>query len=605
MNMLNGIRTVTAKWPAYAALMLLLISAVAVMSVYAEESDGDTSASLSYTQSSEGLNVITYGPLDTTYSRAFITIEDETGPIFDSGMGTYGEGYLIFVLNEELDENGFYTISIGKSLADSNSILNSVLFVNGDVSIDSVVVDTAMEVGDTDTLSVTTTPATLADVAGVTYASDKPDVVSVTDDVVTAESKGTATITATIEVNGTTISKTVEMTVGDGTVGEPTVTGIEIAEPPSKTVYTVGDELVLNGLAITAHYSDGTSAKISYPADGLTVGQVDMGSAGSKTVTVSYEGMTAEFTITVNEREPGLELKGIAVTGAKTEYFEGDLFTVEGMTVTATYSDGSHRNVTGYTWTPSGALTVDDGVVTISYTENGITVTAQVEITVEPVVADGIVVVPGKNVYEVDEPFVADVEVYFHLSNGAVSETPLADGEYTVDASNVDTSKPGLYTVTVSYTGEHGNFETTYPVHVRAPGQVAITVNVLNGGLFGGAVLYWEGDTDGHAVTIFDTVMVDEGAMVTLYCDGLFSPTVMVGGQMVSDIENGYTFTATGDVTITVMFPADDDDDDEPVNPPVVTDDGGDDSTAYIVAIAAAAVVAILAALILMQTRKS
>ena len=53
------------------------------------------------------------------------------------------------------------------------------------------------------------------------------------------------------------------------------------------------------------------------------------------------------------------------------------------MTVTANYKDGSKIPVTGYTVTPSGALTVNDSSVTVTYTEGGITRTAVQKITVK------------------------------------------------------------------------------------------------------------------------------------------------------------------------------------------------------------------------------
>ena len=78
-------------------------------------------------------------------------------------------------------------------------------------------------------------------------------------------------------------------------------------------------------------------------------------------------------------------LAAIAVTNGpvKTVYTEGESFDSTGMTVTANYSDGSKKPVTGYTVTPSGALTVNDSSVTVTYTEGGITRTAVQKITVK------------------------------------------------------------------------------------------------------------------------------------------------------------------------------------------------------------------------------
>lgn len=78
-------------------------------------------------------------------------------------------------------------------------------------------------------------------------------------------------------------------------------------------------------------------------------------------------------------------LSSIAVTTgpAKTTYTAGQSFDSSGMVVTAAYSDGSTRAVTGYTVTPSGALTEADSRVTVTYTEGGIAKTATLAITVK------------------------------------------------------------------------------------------------------------------------------------------------------------------------------------------------------------------------------
>ena len=67
---------------------------------------------------------------------------------------------------------------------------------------------------------------------------------------------------------------------------------------------------------------------------------------------------------------------------ATTTYTAGELFDDTGLVVTAKYTDGTTHTVDDFTYSPTGALTVDDTTVTISYTENGIIRTADVEITV-------------------------------------------------------------------------------------------------------------------------------------------------------------------------------------------------------------------------------
>ncbi len=81
----------------------------------------------------------------------------------------------------------------------------------------------------------------------------------------------------------------------------------------------------------------------------------------------------------------GISLAEVEVTTPpqKTEYLVGDTFNLEGMIVTATYTNGATLAATGYSVEPSGALTADTTSVTIRYTEVGVSRTTTQAITVE------------------------------------------------------------------------------------------------------------------------------------------------------------------------------------------------------------------------------
>lgn len=78
-----------------------------------------------------------------------------------------------------------------------------------------------------------------------------------------------------------------------------TVSSISIQSKPTKTVYTVGEKFDASGLAVKVTMSDSTTKTIT---SGFTVSNPDMSTAGTKTVTVTYSGKTASFTITVNPK---------------------------------------------------------------------------------------------------------------------------------------------------------------------------------------------------------------------------------------------------------------------------------------------------------------
>lgn len=77
-------------------------------------------------------------------------------------------------------------------------------------------------------------------------------------------------------------------------------------------------------------------------------------------------------------------LTGIAITTQpnKTTYAVGGSFDSTGMVVTATYDTGTTKEVTGFTFSPQTFSSAGTKTVTISYTENGVTKTAALSVTV-------------------------------------------------------------------------------------------------------------------------------------------------------------------------------------------------------------------------------
>lgn len=77
-------------------------------------------------------------------------------------------------------------------------------------------------------------------------------------------------------------------------------------------------------------------------------------------------------------------LTGISITTQPniTTYAVGSSFDGTGMVVTATYDTGTTKEVTGFTFSPQTFSSVGTKTVTISYTENGVTKTATISVTV-------------------------------------------------------------------------------------------------------------------------------------------------------------------------------------------------------------------------------
>lgn len=77
-------------------------------------------------------------------------------------------------------------------------------------------------------------------------------------------------------------------------------------------------------------------------------------------------------------------LTGISITTQPniTTYAVGGSFDGTGMVVTATYDTGTTKEVTGFTFSPQTFSSAGTKTVTISYTENGVTKTATISVTV-------------------------------------------------------------------------------------------------------------------------------------------------------------------------------------------------------------------------------
>lgn len=134
----------------------------------------------------------------------------------------------------------------------------------------------------------------------------------------------------------------------------------------------------LTGIVVTANYSDGSKRTVTgYTLSG-TIAE------GSNTITVTYEGMTTTFNVTgVAEY---VTLSSISATYSGGDVAVGTAVTdLTGVVVTAHYSDGTSKAVTGYTL--SGTIAEGSNTVTVTY--QGKTTTFMVTGTAESGGGDG------------------------------------------------------------------------------------------------------------------------------------------------------------------------------------------------------------------------
>ena len=185
--------------------------------------------------------------------------------------------------------------------------------------------------------------------------------------------------TVTAQLNGESVSEVVNVSGALLYEVDLMITsGIAVTTQPTKTTYFIGEAFDPTGMVVTATFADDTTADVT---EDCTFSPETM-AAGTQSVTITYvrAGVTKTATVAVAVRT----LDHIAVTTppSKTAYKYGETFQPAGMVVTAYYTDETSRTVTGYTYSPTGALAMNNTTITISYTEGSVTKTDTQAITV-------------------------------------------------------------------------------------------------------------------------------------------------------------------------------------------------------------------------------
>lgn len=193
----------------------------------------------------------------------------------------------------------------------------------------------------------------------VTWDSSNKTVATVDGGKVTAVAPGTATITAKFTYKNKTYEESCEVKVG-----KPR--SITVATLPSKTVYTVGENLNTDGLTLKVTFDDGSSKTVSSGFTCSAITSRPNGAPVTETITVTYMGCTTTFTVTVEEAATQVSGKSITVVVLGESFdgtYSGDWrygkpngygeFTLSGATYKGEWSNGTFHG--------SGTLTLYDG----------------------------------------------------------------------------------------------------------------------------------------------------------------------------------------------------------------------------------------------------
>ena len=122
-----------------------------------------------------------------------------------------------------------------------------------------------------------------------------------------------------------------------------TLSSISVATAPTKTTYYAGDYFDPTGLVITRTYSDSTSDTYAYANHAsdftFTPSTSTALTTDNSSVTIGYGGKTTTQAITVNAQRTmsSIQLHG---TIAKTEYYVGDSWDLDGLDIQVNWSEG-------------------------------------------------------------------------------------------------------------------------------------------------------------------------------------------------------------------------------------------------------------------------
>ena len=341
----------------------------------------------------------------------------------------------------------------------------------------------------------------------LTYLSGKTKEVALTEAMVTGfktTEVGTVEITITYEDATTTYT----INVVPDEVREIAVLSLENA-------YLIGDEFVEGKLAVT--YVSGKSEEIAL-TEAMVTG-FDTATAGTKTLTITYEGKTLEYAYTVSDEVVNVEVKDLENT-----YYVGQALGKDGKLV-LTYAGGSTKEipitpemVIGFNSNKIGKQTL-----VISYDEYKLSY----EITIQ---ADVIVSIATKGLadsyYSWDMSSISEGKLELTYASGATKEISIQEATISNQEAIETTDSYIKYEIEFTYSG----LTTTYQVTILMDKVVEIKAD-LN-------------------TTYYLNQVLDFNTKLTLiYASGHEDETTLIQAQV-----NGFDTSSLGEKIVTISY---------------------------------------------------
>ena len=442
---------------------------------------GNQTITVSYTENDETVSkdvtvVVAHNPLSKPEKLIVAAPDYESGDTFNvedlTVVVRYEDGYTIGLDTDDIDVD---TSELDMSKAGEQTITVSYTENGKTVSKEVVLVVEHNEESRPKELTVTVPTYLAGDefakedlTVMVTYEDDytrRLDATEILVDTLDLDMNkvGNQTITVSYTENGTTLEVVATVVVEHNPASKPAKLTVSVPD------YVSGDEFDADDLTVVVTYEDGYTEELDASDLVVDTSDLDMDKAGEQIITVSYRanGKTVEVEVPVVVEHNELS-KPVDLTVSVPDYVSGDEFAVEDLTVVVTYEDGYTKEVTDFE-VDTTALDMEKAgnqMITVSYTENGETVTKEVPVIVahneESKPADITVELPE---YVSGDSFdVDDLVVKVTYEDGYTEEVEAED--VVIDTSDLDMSKAGEQTITVSYTvnGETVTKEVTVVV---------------------------------------------------------------------------------------------------------------------------------------------
>ncbi len=339
---------------------------------------------------------------ETTINSLQVTFPDDKKfcgtyyPSFDGTLKPSGNNYVynsctVNISNNNTVANGasfhVYVPIAPTSLASNSKISFKIATAAGTTNIEKTISkDVAFTAGTISTQSLELDviepekPHYTFDLSKASYSDTSAKAVNWISDYATMQSQqGTSKNPATNYIPGTKDNRTSSRVYNGNILTITPAAGYTINKIEfTATSTSYASDFAASSWTNAAATVSGTTVTVTPQNESEAVSAAISKTAGFTAVTIYYETGTSTPKV----------LTGIAVNGQTTSFLTGDTFAFDG-TCTATYEDGSTKGVTPTSVSSPDMSSAGDKTVTVSYTENGVTKTAQYTITVTANVSTG------------------------------------------------------------------------------------------------------------------------------------------------------------------------------------------------------------------------